>query len=144
MRPITPAVAVDVIIEYQGGIVLIERKNPPYGWALPGGFVDVGEPLEIAAVREAKEETSLDVTLHELLYIYGKPTRDTRGHTISPVYIGRGSGTLRAADDAGKAAVFSPQNLPDPLAFDHREIINDYYTFKQTGTRPVPRLDQPK
>jgi len=84
-KPVTPLIAVDVIIEYQGGIVLIERKNEPFGWAIPGGFVDVGEPLERAAVREAMEETSLKVELRELLYVYGKPTRDRRGHTVSLV-----------------------------------------------------------
>jgi 8-oxo-dGTP diphosphatase len=144
MRPKTPLVAVDVIIEYQGGIVLIERKNPPFGWALPGGFVDEGEPLERAAVREAKEETSLDVSLVELLYVYGKPTRDSRGHTVSPVFIGIGHGELQATDDAKGSGVFSPEHLPDVMAFDHREIIHDYLVFKRSDLRPIPDPKSPK
>ena len=143
-KPVTPLIAVDVIIQYQGGIVLIERKNVPFGWAIPGGFVDVGEPLERAAVREALEETSLDVELTELLYVYGKPERDRRGHTVSLVYIGEGSGVLRAADDAKAAAVFGENDLPSSFAFDHREIISDYFTFIQTGVRPAPRVSRPK
>jgi 8-oxo-dGTP diphosphatase len=143
-KPVTPLIAVDVIIEYQGGIVLIERKNEPFGWAIPGGFVDVGEPLERAAVREAMEETSLKVELRELLYVYGKPTRDRRGHTVSLVYIGEGTGELSAADDAKAASVFRQDDVPSPLAFDHREIISDYYMFIQTGDRPVPDVRQPK
>ncbi|OPY67032.1 MAG: Bifunctional NMN adenylyltransferase/Nudix hydrolase [Syntrophorhabdaceae bacterium PtaU1.Bin034] len=143
-RPVTPLIAVDVIIEYQGGIVLIERKNEPHGWALPGGFVDVGEPLEQAAVREALEETSLVVTLRQMLYVYGKPSRDARGHTVSIVYLGKGDGSLKAADDAKDARVFSPEALPEQLAFDHREIISDYLAFVTTGQRPAPGIDRPR
>jgi 8-oxo-dGTP diphosphatase len=142
-KPTTPLVTVDIIIEYEDGIVLIERKNEPHGWALPGGFVDVGETLEGAAVREAREETSLDVELRELFYAYGNPARDRRGHTVSIVYIGEGAGTLKAADDAKGAAVFSYDNLPDRLAFDHRRIIADYFTFVQTGDRPFPDISRP-
>lgn len=142
--PVTPLIAVDVIIQYQGGIVLIERKNDPFGWAIPGGFVDVGEPLEQAAVREALEETSLNVELKELLYVYGKPKRDRRGHTVSLVYVGEGAGVLNAADDAKAASVFHENDLPSPLAFDHHEIISDYFTFIRTGARPAPRVSQPK
>ncbi|MGD0230916.1 MAG: NUDIX hydrolase [Syntrophorhabdales bacterium] len=143
-RPKTPIVAVDIIIEYGCGIVLIERKNEPRGWALPGGFVDEGEPLERAAVREAREETSLDVALRELLYVYGKPSRDPRGHGISVVYIAGGTGDLKADDDAIGAAVFSLDTLPDDLVFDHREIIGDYAAFIRTSRRPVPDIDRPK
>ncbi len=143
-KPITPLVATDIIIEYQDGIVLIERKNEPHGWALPGGFVDVGESLENAAAREAREETSLDVTLRELFYAYGKPSRDPRGHGISIVYIAEGAGILAAADDAKSARVFTFDTLPDRMVFDHREIVADYYTFIQTGERPVPDVTQPK
>lgn len=143
-KPTTPLVAVDIIIEYGDGIVLIERKNEPYGWALPGGFVDVGEPLEGAAVREAREETSLDVELRELFYGYGNPSRDRRGHTVSIVYIADGAGTLKAADDAKSARVFAYDDLPDRLAFDHRRIIADYFTFIQTGARPVPDINLPR
>ena len=136
--------AVDIIIEYGEGIVLIERKNEPLGWALPGGFVDEGESLEAAAVREAREETSLQVTLRELLYAYGKPRRDPRGHTISVVYIAEGRGHLLAADDAKGARLFPFDTLPDRLAFDHREILADYLTFIRTGQRPLPDKDRPK
>jgi len=143
-KPTTPLVAADIIIEYRDGIVLIERKNEPFGWALPGGFVDVGESLESAAVREAREETSLHVTLRELLYVYGKPSRDPRGHGIGIVYIAEGSGILAAADDAKGAGVFTFDTLPDRMAFDHRDIVADYYTFIQTGDRPVPDVNRPK
>jgi ADP-ribose pyrophosphatase YjhB (NUDIX family) len=143
-KPTTPLVTVDIIIEYRDGIVLIERKNEPYGWAIPGGFVDVGETLETAAVREAREETSLDVELRELFYAYGNPARDRRGHTVSIVYIGEASGNLRAADDAKGAGVFSQENLPDRIAFDHRKILADYFTFVQTGDRPFPDVTRPR
>jgi 8-oxo-dGTP diphosphatase len=125
-RPETPALTVDVVIELEGGgIVLIERKHPPPGWALPGGFVDLGETVEAAAVREAREETSLDVELVELLGVYSDPARDPRGHTASVVYVGRAAGTPRAADDAKNVAVFDPAE-PPPLAFDHDRILADY------------------
>jgi ADP-ribose pyrophosphatase YjhB (NUDIX family) len=143
-RPVTPLIAVDIIIEYGEGIVLIERRNEPPGWALPGGFVDEGEPLEEAAVREAREETSLDVTLRELLYVYGKPSRDPRGSTVSVVYTALGQGDLKASDDAKSAGVFSLDSLPGALAFDHREIIADYFAFARTGLRPAPSPDRPK
>jgi len=143
-RPVTPLIAVDIIIEYGEGIVLIERRNKPPGWALPGGFVDEGEPLEEAAVREAREETSLDVTLRELLYVYGKPSRDPRGSTVSVVYTALGQGDLKASDDAKSAGVFSLDSLPGALTFDHREIIADYFAFVRTGLRPAPAPDRPK
>ena len=143
-RPVTPCITADVIIEHGEGIVLIERKNEPYGWAIPGGFVDVGESLERAAVREALEETSLHVELREMLYVYGKPGRDPRGHTVTVVYIGEGTGRLRAADDAKGARVFTYETLPDNIAFDHREIVADYFTFIQTGQRPVPDVKTPR
>lgn len=141
IRPITPLLAVDIIIEMvdQPGqlIVLIERRNPPHGWALPGGFVDLGETLEQAAVREAKEETSLDVTLKSLLGCYSDPARDPRGHTVSPVYIGEAFGTPVAADDAVHLAVYALDRLPDKLAFDHARILADYRRFLKTGERPL-------
>lgn len=143
-KPVTPLATVDIIIEYENGIVLIERKNEPYGWALPGGFVDVGESLEEAAIREAREETSLRVKLKELFYAYGNPARDTRGHTVSIVYIGEGRGGLKAADDAKGAGIFSHDNLPDRIAFDHRRIIADYFTFVHTGDRPFPDIENPR
>lgn len=130
-----PHVTVDVVIETAGGIVLIERVNPPYGWALPGGFVDYGESLEAAAVREAMEETSLNISLTEQFYTYSDPGRDPRHHTITTVFIARGDGTAEAADDAKTARVFSEQNLPKSFAFDHEKIINHYFRYKNGESR---------
>lgn len=117
----------DVIIEYGEGIVLVKRRNPPPGWAIPGGFVDYGESLETAAEREAREETGLDVELLRQFHTYSSPDRDSRFHTITTVYIARGSGELRAGDDAGEAAVFRRDSLPEHLAFDHGHILRDYF-----------------
>ena len=130
-----PFPTVDIIIEIQGGIVLIERRNPPYGWALPGGFVDYGESLEAAAVREAREETALHVSNLRLLGCYSDPGRDDRMHTISAVYIADGSGRLQAADDAVNAEVFPLENLPENLCFDHATILRDYAAGKKY--RPI-------
>jgi 8-oxo-dGTP diphosphatase len=123
-----PFPTVDIIIEMDGGIVLIQRKNPPYGWALPGGFVDYGESLEKAAVREAREETSLEVDLISLLGAYSDPGRDPRHHTISVVFTARAKGVPRAADDAADIGVFPRDAIPDNLAFDHKRIITDYFS----------------
>lgn len=137
IRPTTPLITVDAIIELvdqpQRPIVLIERKNPPYGWALPGGFVDIGEQLELAAVREAKEEVCLQIKLSALLGLYSDPKRDSRGHTVSAVYIATASGEPRAADDAKNVALFTLDNLPDNLAFDHAQILEDYRKYRETG-----------
>lgn len=123
-----PAPTVDIIIEIESkGIVLIKRKNPPYGWAIPGGFVDYGESLEQAAVREAKEETDLDVKLERQLHTYSDPKRDPRHHSISTVYIAKAKGKPQARDDAVEIGIFNESNLPDPIAFDHRSILNDYF-----------------
>jgi len=137
--PKTPLVAVDILVELDEKILLIERKNPPHGWALPGGFVDVGESPARAAVREAKEETSLDVELVAQLHAYGAPDRDPRGHTISIVYVAtaRPGATPRAADDAKHLATFALDALP-PLAFDHARILADYQRWKDGGTHPGP------
>jgi len=135
MNSIGPRATVDVIIEVEGGIVLIRRRHPPAGWAIPGGFIDTGERAEDAARREMREETSLDVELIELLGVYSDPRRDPRGHTISSVYIGRARGTPRAADDAAEAGVFTESTLPQPLAFDHGAILADYFRFRRTGAR---------
>ena len=136
--PRNPLVTVDIIIEVGGGIVLIERKNPPHGWALPGGFVDYGESLETAAVREAQEETSLDVVLTEQFYTYSDPSRDARHHTVSTVFIATANGTPRGADDAKEARVFRENELPTPIVFDHARILREYFIFKKTGRRPKP------
>jgi len=132
----TPLLAADIIIRYLDGIVLIERKNPPPGWALPGGFVEVGESVEDAAIREAKEETSLDVALIEQFHVYSTPGRDPRFHTASIIFIGVGTGTLRGEDDAKEARVFTQGRLPEAIAFDHRKIISDYFEYVKTGKRP--------
>lgn len=128
-----PFPTVDVIIEINERIVLIERKNPPYGWALPGGFVDYGESLEDAARREAKEETSLEIGNLRLLGCYSDPARDARMHTISTVFMARGSGTPRAADDAAGLALFKLGELPAKLCFDHAKILDDYAAVVNAG-----------
>jgi len=129
-----PVLTVDIIIEIEEGkIVLIRRKNPPFGWALPGGFVDYGESLEQAAVREAEEETSLKVNLVRQMHTYSNPNRDPRRHTISTVFIARAEGTPKAADDAEAIGVFNRLTLPSPLAFDHGLILNDYFLQKENG-----------
>lgn len=132
----TPFLTVDVIIRYGNGIVLIERKNPPQGWAIPGGFVDIGESVETAAIREAKEETCLDVKLIEQFHVYSDPDRDPRFHTASVVFIADGAGTLSGADDAKRAMVFSHADLPPNIAFDHGRIIRDYFRYVESGERP--------
>ena len=127
-----PLPTVDVIIEVSEGkgIVLIKRKNPPYGWALPGGFVDYGESLEDAAVREAKEETSLHVKLVAVLGAYSDPKRDPRHHTISYVFIARSRGKAKASDDATEIGLFDRNSLPKDLAFDHDRILRDYFSSR--------------
>jgi len=134
--PVTPLITVDIIIEMTDRlgrpIVLIKRKNPPYGWALPGGFVDVGETLEQAAVREAREETSLDVELKALLGNYSDPARDPRGHTVSAVYVAEASGLPVAADDAKELALYLPGEYPE-LVFDHQLILVDYQRLREAG-----------
>lgn len=127
-----PFPTVDAVIQAQAsdgspGVVLIERSNPPHGWALPGGFVDYGESCEQAAVREMKEETNLDVTLSGILGVYSDPERDPRFHTMSVVYLAEAAdiSRLQAGDDAGKARIYSLAELP-PMAFDHGKILEDY------------------
>jgi 8-oxo-dGTP diphosphatase len=131
-----PTPTVDILIEVDGGIVLIERKNPPLGWAIPGGFVDEGEPAWRAAIREAREETSLEVELVEQFFCYSDPARDPRKHTLSVVFIARASSAPRAADDAARAKIFRREQLPSPLAFDHAQILRDYFHYRDTGERP--------
>ena len=130
-----PFPTVDTIIEVPGGIVLIERENRPHGWAIPGGFVDYGESVEHCAVREALEETGLVVRLTALLYVYSRPDRDPRHHTLSTVFVGRASGVPVAADDARRAGIFTAETLPVPLAFDHARILLDYFQWRQGATR---------
>ncbi|TNF22742.1 MAG: NUDIX hydrolase [Deltaproteobacteria bacterium] len=122
-----PVPTVDLLIETRPGtLVLVKRRNPPLGWALPGGFVDYGETLEAAAVREAKEETGLDVTLVRQLHTYSDPARDPRQHTLSTVFVARATGEPEGGDDAAEARVFAVDALPTPMAFDHAAIIEDW------------------
>ena len=125
-----PIPSVDIIIELNNDIVLIERKNPPPGWAIPGGFIDYGESAEQTAVREAKEETCLDVAIVHLLGVYSQPNRDPRFHTISIVFVAQGKGIPQAADDAQRIGLFRKETLPATLAFDHARILSDYYGWK--------------
>lgn len=124
-----PLVTVDLIVEIADKIVLIKRAKPPYGWALPGGFVDYGESLETAAGREAMEETNLGVVLKEQFHTYSDPDRDPRQHTVTTVYIAEAKGFPKAGDDAGEAELFSRDKLPGNLAFDHGKIIEDYFRY---------------
>ena len=125
-----PLITVDAIIEIDGGIVLINRKNPPYGWAIPGGFVDYGETLEAAAIREAKEETCLDVRLVRQFHTYSDPGRDPRHHTVTTMFIATATGTPEAADDAKDIGIFNRDNLPEDITFDHRQVLEDYFDQK--------------
>jgi 8-oxo-dGTP diphosphatase len=142
-RPVCPPVAADVIIEIGDRIVVIERKHDPSGWALPGGFVEFGETVEQAAVREALEETGLEVHLTALLGVYSRPDRDPRGQTIAVVYIGSANGAPRGQDDARDARLFAPAHPPAPLAFDHAQIIADYRHWRATGEFPTPWRTRP-
>jgi 8-oxo-dGTP diphosphatase len=131
-----PTPTVDCIVELPNDrIVLIRRKNPPLGWALPGGFVDEGEPLHEACVREVREETGLEVDLTEQFFTYSDPERDPRKHTISTVYIGWAEGEPSGSDDAAEAKAFTLDAIPEGLAFDHSTILADYVAYKRTGKR---------
>jgi 8-oxo-dGTP diphosphatase len=133
----TPYLSADIIIElldHPGRpIVLIERKNPPYGWAIPGGFVDRGERVETGARREAREETGLEVVLTGLLGVYSNPQRDPRFHTATAVYVAQAHGTPVAADDAKDFRIVPVDDLPKNLAFDHGLVLSDYLTYRKTG-----------
>lgn len=130
----TPLPTVDIIIELSdGGIVLIDRKNEPHGWALPGGFVDYGESLENAAIREAKEETGLDVKITCQMHAYSEPTRDLRHHTMTVVFVATAYGEPHGGDDASFASTFTEETLPDNLCFDHAAILRDYFRWKREG-----------
>ena len=134
-----PAPTVDVVVQLAGDrVVLVKRRFPPPGWALPGGFVDEGETVEAAAIREAREETGLDVELVDLVYVYSDPRRDPRKHTMSVVFLGRAAGEPAGADDAEEARAFAWSALPAPLAFDHADILRDARRLLLTGTRRRP------
>lgn len=130
-----PVPTVDIIIRRGAEIVLIERKHPPHGWALPGGFVDYGESLEAAAVREAREETGLELVELRQFGAYSDPARDPRRHTLSVVFTAVGHGELQAGDDAASARFFPLDALPAPLCFDHAQILEDY----RAGRAPLPQ-----
>ena len=135
-----PAPTVDIIIELTDRphrpIVLVERRQAPFGWALPGGFVDYGESVESAAVREALEETNLAVTLVEQFHVYSDPLRDVRKHTLSIVFLATATGTPQAGDDAQHLQVFNPWEIPPNLCFDHHQILRDYWQYRRYGLRP--------
>jgi len=132
-----PVPTVDIIIELEQnndkGIILIERHNSPYGWALPGGFVDYGESLEQAAIREALEETSLEIKLIKQFHTYSNPQRDPRLHTITTVYIATAIGIPKAADDAKNLDIFQENNLPESIVFDHPLILKHYFMYKKNN-----------
>ncbi|MCX5700680.1 MAG: NUDIX hydrolase [Candidatus Omnitrophica bacterium] len=122
-----PYVTVDAIIELPEGIVLIERSNPPFGWALPGGFVDYGESLEDAVIREAKEETGLNITDLQQFHTYSNPKRDPRFHTIGTVFTAKSKGEPKAGDDAVGIKVVKLEEVTKlSLVFDHKDILQDY------------------
>lgn len=133
-----PLPTVDVVILTGSGVVLVKRKNPPHGWALPGGFVEEGETLEQAAAREAEEETGLVVRLIEQFHTYSDPRRDPRRHTITTVYLAEAQGTPKGGDDAAEARLFPWVDLPSPLCFDHADILRDVRSYLDSGSRPKP------
>lgn len=137
MRPTTPLLTVDALIETdEGNIVLIRRKHPPMGWAIPGGFVDPGESLAEAVRREAMEETSLDIEVLDIFHVYSRPWRDPRGDTVSVVYHCTAVGTPRGGDDAALARAFPPDGLPEDMAFDHGKILQQFLLWRKTGQKP--------
>lgn len=131
-----PVPTVDIVIFRENGVILVRRKNPPHGWALPGGFVDEGESLESAAVREAREETGLEVRLKEQFFTYSDPARDPRRHTVTTVYLAEAEGAPRGGDDAAEAREWDWGALPEDLCFDHGRILREVRAYLQTGVRP--------
>ena len=137
-----PKTTCDILIELDGRpgeLVFVERRNEPRGYALPGGFIDEGEWAADAAVREALEETGLDVSIDELFHVYSNPARDPRGHTMSTVFIASAAGTPVGGDDAARCIVATPDAMAGKLVFDHATIVADYVAYRATGKRPPPR-----
>ncbi|MBX7056836.1 MAG: NUDIX hydrolase [Leptospirales bacterium] len=139
-KPVTPLVACDALIEIGNRVLLIERRNPPHGLAVPGGYMDIGESAEQCAIREAREETGLDVELLALLGVYSDPRRDPRGQVITMVYVARSAGQPVAGDDAGAIVMVDPANPPPGLAFDHRRVLYDYVCYRRGEGPPAPAL----
>ncbi len=135
-----PAPTVDIIIELvdrpHRPIVLIERRNQPLGWSIPGGFIDYGESAEMAARREAEEETGLQVELVEQFHVYSDPNRDPRQHTLSIVLLATAMGEPKAGDDAKGLGIFESWRIPPELCFDHNQILQDYWLYRHYGIRP--------
>ena len=124
----SPRIAVDIIIDMGAGMIpLVKRKNPPEGWAIPGGFLDANESLEEAALREAREETNLDIEIIRQFHAYSDPNRDDRGHCVSVVFLARAKGEPKAGDDAAEVKLYHEMSLPDNIAFDHKMILDDYF-----------------
>lgn len=135
-----PVPTVDIIIELvdrpHRPIILIERLNSPFGWAIPGGFIDYGEPSEVAARREAQEETGLAVELVEQFHVYSDPSRDPRQHTMSVVFLATAKGEPQAGDDAKNIGIFESWRVPGNLCFDHDRVLGDYWRYRFYGIRP--------
>lgn len=141
-KPETPLLTVDAIIDYGGKIVLVERKNYPHGLALPGGFVEVGEKVSEAVIREVKEETSLDVEIEGILGIYSDPKRDPRGHAVTIAFACKADPNqeLAGGDDAKRALAFSPDEIPfEKIVFDHPQIIKDYLEWRENRKKVFVR-----
>lgn len=122
-----PKLAVDCIILIDGRVLLIHRRNPPHGWALPGGFVEYGETVEDAVRREMKEETGLDLQDLRQFRVYSDPARDPRGHVVSVVFTARGVGRPKAGDDADRYRLIDLNDIPEgDLVFDHAQILKEF------------------
>ncbi len=137
-----PIPTVDVIIRINAGVILIKRKNPPHGWAIPGGFIDYGESAEQAARREAQEETALVVSDLRQFRVYSDPDRDPRHHTLTVVFTATGHGNPLAKDDAAEIGVFTREALPSPIAFDHARILEDYFDLEEASGKAAARARQ--
>ena len=135
-----PYPTVDLLVARGDSILLVRRMHAPHGWALPGGFVDVGETVGAAAVREAKEETGLDVRLDAILHVYSDPARDPRRHTLTVAFVAQADSEPTGGDDAAEACFFPLGALPSPIVFDHARIISDFVHFRRTGQRPDPHV----